>query len=123
MSSRGDVASRKKILARIRQTVLEIEPGATVLLYGSRARGDARPISDWDVLVLLDGPVGGARSMAVYDRLVRLSTGPDDGIQSIVLSRDIWNSPDWRVLPFHQNVDVDGIVLTAGGSKPRPSRR
>lgn len=29
-------------------------PGSTILLFGSQARGDARPDSDWDVLVLLD---------------------------------------------------------------------
>jgi len=28
-----------------------------VILYGSRARGDAQPDSDYDVLVLLDGPI------------------------------------------------------------------
>ena len=28
-----------------------------VILYGSRARGDAQPGSDWDVLVVLEGPI------------------------------------------------------------------
>ena len=28
-----------------------------VVLFGSRARGDARPVSDWDVGYLADGPV------------------------------------------------------------------
>ena len=28
--------------------------GAQVLLYGSRARGDADETSDWDVLIILD---------------------------------------------------------------------
>ena len=28
--------------------------GAQVLLYGSRARGDADATSDWDVLIILD---------------------------------------------------------------------
>ena len=29
---------------------------STLLLYGSRARGDNRPDSDWDLLILLDKP-------------------------------------------------------------------
>ncbi|MBQ2096680.1 MAG: nucleotidyltransferase domain-containing protein, partial [Bacteroidales bacterium] len=31
-----------------------MEPGSKVWLYGSRARGDNGPNSDWDLLVLLD---------------------------------------------------------------------
>lgn len=35
-------------------TVRSSEPGAKIVLYGSRARGDARKDSDWDVIILLD---------------------------------------------------------------------
>src|SRR5262245_64372737 len=40
-----------------REAVWVIVPGAAVILYGSRARGDARTDSDYDLLVLVDGEV------------------------------------------------------------------
>ena len=42
-----------------------------MLLYGSRARGDHREDSDYDVLVVLDGPLDDWKEL---DRLAQLSS-------------------------------------------------
>jgi len=39
--------NREKLLEQIRRAVREVEPGAEIILYGSRSRGDAIAESDW----------------------------------------------------------------------------
>ena len=95
----------------IKRTVHALEPDAEVILYGSRARGDAEPDSDWDLLILVDGPVDGAREQAIRHRLYELEWESDEVLCSVICSREDWNSPLYRAMPFHQNVDRDGIAL------------
>jgi len=47
----------ESLLKQVEQQIHSIVPGAEVILYGSRARGDAGPISDWDFLILVDQPL------------------------------------------------------------------
>ena len=46
--------TQREITDMISQRVHQNEPTAKVMLFGSRARGDSRPDSDWDVIILLD---------------------------------------------------------------------
>lgn len=115
MSNAPIAQNERALLARIEQDVRAVEPEATVLLYGSRARGDARAGSDWDILVLVDGPVDARRDESVDRRMLDLCAETGAEISVLTLSRNDWNSPRWRVLPFHQNVDADAIVLTPNG--------
>lgn len=46
--------SFSEITDLIRKTIYAYDPTAKIILYGSRARGDAREDSDWDVLTIIN---------------------------------------------------------------------
>ena len=80
-----------------------------VVVYGSKARGDAGPTSDVDVLVLVGGAPDAVRNAW------RLACGDDDpdGVDHNVVVR---TEGDWRrdlekELPFPRNVEAEGVQL------------
>lgn len=101
----------RAMLDRVRDTVRAIEPDATVILYGSRARGDYAPDSDWDLLVLLDGDVSQKREQAVRDRVHDLEYDANTMFSPVVRGKDVWETRLHRAMPFHQNVEYDGVIL------------
>ena len=103
--------TREALLERVKRTVREIEADAEIILYGSRSRGDAREYSDWDFLILVDGPVDMKRTDAIRHRLYDVELDSGEVLCSIVRSREDWSGPLLRITPFHQNVQREGIVL------------
>lgn len=99
------------LLHRIRDTIRCTEPAARIILYGSRARGDARPDSDWDLLILLNGAVDHHRAATVRHRLYDLELESDMVLSTMVLSNAVWENPLSRAMPFYANVMRDGIEL------------
>ncbi|MEW6261591.1 MAG: nucleotidyltransferase domain-containing protein [Thermodesulfobacteriota bacterium] len=102
---------RRELLQRVKEAVLEIEPGAEIILFGSRARGDDTPESDWDFLILVDGPVNTERQRTVRHRLYEIEWDSGEVISSIVRGREVWESPLHRAMPFHENISRDGVSL------------
>lgn len=103
--------NREILLARIKQTVLSLEPSAEVILYGSRARGEASAESDWDLLILLDGPVDSGRKAALRQRLYELEWESGEVISPFIRSREQWTNPLLEASPFHERIAKEGVRL------------
>lgn len=89
-----------------------IVPEAEIILYGSEARGDARPDSDIDLLILLpevnDPESYIAKRSMISGRLFEISLDFEVEISPLVLPRKVWYS---RKTPFSVNVANDGIRI------------
>lgn len=103
--------SQEGLLDQIRHAVGEVEPDAEIILYGSRSRGDAIEESDWDLLILVDGPLSDERTDRIRHSLYEVEWESGEVISSIVRNREEWNSDRYQAMPFHQRVRQEGVRL------------
>jgi uncharacterized protein (UPF0332 family)/predicted nucleotidyltransferase len=92
-----------------------------VVLFGSEARDDARPDSDVDVLVVLDGEVDGwAESWNVSDLSVEILRRFHRLVEFVVMDEATFLHGDW---PLLTNVREEGTALFESTSASPPLRR
>jgi predicted nucleotidyltransferase len=103
--------SRKDIVNQISQAIRRVDPTATAILYGSEARGDARPDSDIDVLILLDGDqLSLKREMDVTGPLNEIEWQTGVLVSPTVMLRKQWENMPFKT-PFYINVMNEGIRI------------
>jgi len=101
----------QQLLAECKAAIEEVAPDASLILYGSRARGDAREDSDYDLLVLVDREQDMELEQAIVNRLVPLEVRTGKVLTVLVYSRSQWDSALYRAMPFHKNVTREGVLL------------
>lgn len=102
---------RAEVVDRIREEAHKMGSEVQTILYGSEARGDARPDSDIDLLILVDKD---KLSYSDKDRIIapfydiELDTGII--ISTLILPRKEWENRPF-LTPFQYNVNKEGITL------------
>ncbi len=102
---------RNELIEKIKYTIHDVEPEAEIILYGSRSRGESLPESDWDFLILVNGPVDDKRTDNIRHRLYEIEWESGEVISSIIRNRDEWNSGVYKTMPFHKRVQEEGMRL------------
>jgi len=112
LSGMGRIASDGSALASfIGETLSKTAPeNSKAILFGSRARGDARPDSDWDVLILLDKDRITKSDMDEVSYPI-CEFGWETGmmVNPIMYTMREWEAR--RGTPFYKNVMRDGVAI------------
>lgn len=108
---KSPVMQTTNTLAQLRLLASQRIPrGGKAILYGSRARGDYGPHSDWDILLLIDKDT---LEQADYDNVsypfVLLGCDLHESITPILYTQKEWDS--YKITPFYENVTREGISL------------
>ncbi len=101
----------KKILTKIKKSILKEAPDAKIYLYGSYARNEESQMSDLDILILLQqneitSSLERKINYPLYD--IEFDTGQ-------IISPTIYLAKDWenkyKITPFYKNVMKDRVEL------------
>lgn len=108
----NDNQKYKKVTEAIIKKGKEIlPPGSEITLFGSRARGEAKTDSDWDILILIPGPeqISFTATSSYAAEFMILGYEIDEFIEPIVHSFAGWEKRNF--LPLYKNIQKEGIRL------------
>jgi predicted nucleotidyltransferase len=95
----------------IKQTIIKSAPDAEIILYGSRARGNSKKISDWDLLILLNSKnITFDFETKLMDDLYEIEIDTGEVISPLFYTKTDWIE-NHTITPLFQNIQKEGIRI------------
>ena len=102
--------TQEYILSEIKKTLQIVAPSAKAMLFGSRARNDAREDSDWDILILIEkDKIRNEDFDSIAYPLIELGWNIVEMINPVLYTFSDWKKRSFTI--FHKNVEEEGIAI------------
>lgn len=106
-----ETAEDEFIISTVKKIVHRYDEDATIILFGSRARGDWHEESDWDFLILSNLPEGSeVKEKIRKDILEKIELVTFDNVFTLFHNRQVWEDTH-SVTPLYYNIAEEGVVV------------
>ena len=102
--------SSQEILEKMKSLIYGIEPKSEIILFGSRARGDDREDSDWDLLILVPRAASLKEEQKFRHKLFDLELEYGQAISIFVHSKEDWEGK-YKITPLYHSIKEEGIRI------------
>lgn len=103
--------NEKTALAEIKRRVSGLFDVREYVLFGSKARGDAEPDSDIDLLIVTERALSWKEKERITHEMLDVNLPYDTNFAATVVDARTWDSALWRIVPLHRNVTKEGVVV------------
>ena len=102
---------RDKIIDQIVKITGSKYSDSEIYLYGSRARGDSKKMSDWDLLILLNlNSISFELETKLMDDFYELELETGEIFSPLIYSKKDWNK-NHSFTPLYENIQKEGIRI------------
>ena len=98
-------------ISKLKYELLKSFPGAELVLFGSKARGDFIDFPDIDILILVDKEVDSELKDKIIEIAYDIELENDIVFGFIIENKESWRSSRYRVMPLYQNIEREGVII------------
>ena|SRR6056297_2305341 len=101
--------TRDQLTYKVKRSIKNIDPKASIYLFGSKARGDDSISSDWDFLILTSKEATEKNKKEIRASLIDAELESEQVISTLIYSKSTWEN--YRNTLLYKNTVVSGKNL------------